>query len=271
MFAIGPGRGRLTVGACCLCGFSWPVAFVVSLVLQLEHSMLLEQVQQLEALRKDNADMAGLVAQLAMLRKDQDQLQELCSQVEVLRADNSLLRSKSQQLPALHEENARLQVRLADDDAVLGLLQACLHFTGMCWHNCWCIVVSTKYICQCSLVLYCSNRLVVFSHTLWLLCFLLPDGLPCPALALLYLLQAAAMELEDLAQQNERLCADVEQLQQVKPQVQHTSQRRQGSAQLLQHAACKRWLTYPRTWMGCTVVLECQPVQHPKQTVSNAR
>jgi hypothetical protein len=77
---------------------------------QEEHNLLLQQVQQLETLRRENAEMAGLVAQLALLRKDQAQLHELCEQVEMLREDNSVLRNKSQRLPALQEENQLLQV-----------------------------------------------------------------------------------------------------------------------------------------------------------------
>lgn len=84
--------------SCCIC------------TLQEEHSLLLQQVQQLESLRRENAEMAGLVAQLAVLRKDQAQLHELCEQVELLREDNGVLRNKSQRLPALQEENQRLQV-----------------------------------------------------------------------------------------------------------------------------------------------------------------
>lgn len=78
--------------------------------LQAEHTLLLQQVQQLDELRKENAEMAQLVAQLAMLRRDQEQLHELCQQVEVLRSDNTLLLNKSQRLPALQEEHQRLQV-----------------------------------------------------------------------------------------------------------------------------------------------------------------
>ena len=65
----------------------------------------------LEELRKENSEMAGLVAQLTVLRREQANLQEMCSQVEVLRSDNALLQKKSARLPALQEEHQRLQVR----------------------------------------------------------------------------------------------------------------------------------------------------------------
>lgn len=92
--------------------------------------MLLEQLQQLEALRKDNAEMAQLVAQLAVLRRDQQQLHELCQQVEVLRSDNLLLLNKSQRLPTLQEEHQQLMVRTTCSlIAITGLqsLQACIN------------------------------------------------------------------------------------------------------------------------------------------------
>lgn len=80
---------------------------------QATHSSLLEQVQQLEVLRKENGEMAQLVAQLQVLKNDQQHLQELCDQVDALRGDNAALQRKSQALPSLQAENERLKVRRA--------------------------------------------------------------------------------------------------------------------------------------------------------------
>lgn len=79
-------------------------------LLQATHSNLLEQVQQLEVLRKENGEMAQLVAQLQVLKNDQQHLQELCSQVERVRSDTASLQRKSQALPGLQAENERLKV-----------------------------------------------------------------------------------------------------------------------------------------------------------------
>lgn len=75
-----------------------------------QHRQLLQQVQELETLRRENAEMAALVAQLAVLRREQGQLSSLCDQVEALKADNSMLHRKSLRLPMLQEEQERLQV-----------------------------------------------------------------------------------------------------------------------------------------------------------------
>jgi hypothetical protein len=75
-----------------------------------QHRQLLQQVQELETLRRENAEMAALVAQLAVLRREQGQLTSLCDQVEALKADNSMLHRKSLRLPMLQEEQKRLQV-----------------------------------------------------------------------------------------------------------------------------------------------------------------
>lgn len=77
---------------------------------QAQHSDLLEQVQQLEVLRKENGAMAALVAQLQVLKNDQQHMQELCDQVDRLRADNASLQRRSQTLPSLQAENERLTV-----------------------------------------------------------------------------------------------------------------------------------------------------------------
>jgi hypothetical protein len=93
-----------------LSGF--PAVLCCVAVLQATHSNLLEQVQQLEVLRKENGEMAQLVAQLQVLKNDQQHLQELCSQVERVRSDNASLQRKSQALPSLQAENERLKVGL---------------------------------------------------------------------------------------------------------------------------------------------------------------
>jgi cell shape-determining protein MreC len=86
---------------------------------QVRHSNLLEQVQQLEVLRKENGEMAALVAQLQVLKNDQQHMQGLCNQVEQLCADNATLQRRSQTLPSLQAENERLKVCF------------CAHLTGM--------------------------------------------------------------------------------------------------------------------------------------------
>ncbi|KAF8073164.1 GTP-binding protein [Scenedesmus sp. PABB004] len=85
---------------------------------QAEHHLLLEQVQQLEVLRKENAEMAALVAQLAVLRGEQVQLHELCQQVEGLRADNATLRAKTARLPALQAEHTELKEAAEEAEAL---------------------------------------------------------------------------------------------------------------------------------------------------------
>jgi hypothetical protein len=82
---------------------------------QEEHRQLLQQVQELETLRRENGEMAALVAQLAVLRREQGQLSSLCDQVEALRADNTMLHRKSLRLPMLQEEQERLQVGQSAD------------------------------------------------------------------------------------------------------------------------------------------------------------
>lgn len=77
---------------------------------QVQHNDLLEQVQQLEVLRKENGAMAALVAQLQVLKNDEQQMQELCDQVDRLRSDNASLQRRSQTLPSLQAENERLKV-----------------------------------------------------------------------------------------------------------------------------------------------------------------
>jgi hypothetical protein len=84
---------------------------VLAVLSQARHNVLLEQVQQLEVLRKENGEMAALVAQLQVLKSDQAQLQELASQVEALQADNAALTRKSQLLPGLRAELEHLKVR----------------------------------------------------------------------------------------------------------------------------------------------------------------
>jgi hypothetical protein len=94
---------------------------------QVRHSNLLEQVQQLEVLRKENGEMAALVAQLQVLKNDQQHMQDLCTQVEQLRGDNANLQRRSQTLPSLQAENERLKVCIL-----------CLPHWDVCSCLCWC-------------------------------------------------------------------------------------------------------------------------------------
>jgi hypothetical protein len=89
---------------------SWGV-LCCAVLAQARHNVLLEQVQQLEVLRKENGEMAALVAQLQVLKNDQAQLRELAGQVEALQADNAALTRKTQMLPGLRAEMEQLKVR----------------------------------------------------------------------------------------------------------------------------------------------------------------
>lgn len=98
-----------------------PVLCCAVLCTQARHSDLLEQVQLLEVLRKENGEMAALVAQLQVLKNDQQHLQQLCDQVERLSADNAALQHKSQTLPSLQAEHERLKVRARWACCLVGL------------------------------------------------------------------------------------------------------------------------------------------------------
>lgn len=111
---------------------------------QARHNVLLEQVQQLEVLRKENGEMAALVAQLQVLKNNQAQLQELASQVEALQADNAALTRKTQMLPGLRAEVEQLKVR-----GVAGWLEPspeCVSVSRMldCWAAALCIATQMR-------------------------------------------------------------------------------------------------------------------------------
>lgn len=87
--------------------------FITAVVVpaQAEHSTLLEEVQQLEVLRKENGEMASLVAQLQVLKGDHQQLQELRSQLDTLQASHASMQRESQALAVLLADDHGLEVR----------------------------------------------------------------------------------------------------------------------------------------------------------------
>lgn len=173
---------------------------------QVQHSDLLEQVQQLEVLPKENGAMAVLVAQLQVLKNDQQHMQELCDQVDRLRADNASLQRRSQTLPSLQAENERLAVSGVCAGEFGFVRQACMDGTH-------------RHIpAQAAAVLQRSGRLRS-CHRRPLLSWSV--NLPARLIPLLRTVhvQASLSGVEAVEQQNQHLQAEVARVEELQAQV----------------------------------------------------